>query len=142
MKRVIAGLLGLCAVAIGTQAQAVVINFDDLTGPSTFAETGGVTRHLDILTSVGSVSIDGGVVLTKATNLPADQTSVYGTASFAGQLQNPITFIFGRPVTNFVVDLFNGLTADIGYQLSDDQNHVATFTLAPNAGGGNATIGF
>jgi len=133
--------------------RAVLINFDDqgLTGPSTFAGTPGTPQAFSVSTSAGTVSFDGGVILTTTSNLPANQSSVYGTADFAGSLQNPITITFAQPITNFLVDIINGLTINdptsgqpvpIEYQLADNQGHSAIFSLPPNTASGAETIGF
>ena len=128
------------------RSQATDINFDDqgLSGPSTFAATSTRPQHLDISAGGGTVSFDGGVILTKTTNLPVDQTSVYGTASFVTGLANPLTikFTFSNPIQNFFMDLLNGNTIPINYRVSDNTGHSADFLIAPNLSSGRSLVGF
>ena len=69
------------------------------TGPSLF---GPPPQTLNIPTTIGTVTISGGLVLTEETNLPADQTSVYGTGAFDDfetGYSNPIRIVF--PATDY-----------------------------------------
>src|SRR5262245_27467207 len=99
------------SAAVATTASAAVIDFETFTGPSTFAAAGNA-QILNISTSIGIVTIQGGVILTNATNLPADETSIYGTAGNAANIGittgtgflNPITITFPVPITNFFLD--------------------------------------
>ena len=81
----------LCLVT-GVTASADIINLEDQTGPSFF---GGPAQTLNYLTSSGPLTISGGTVLTNTAYLPADQTSVYGTAFFGNTLSNTITMTCG-----------------------------------------------
>jgi hypothetical protein len=97
----------------------------------------------------GIATFTGGVILTQTFALPANQTSVYGTADFANlnsqytnPVTNPITVTFTSPVTNFFLDVLNGLTHDVDYTVADNAGHSQTFTLAPNLSSGATTIGF
>lgn len=67
-------------LAASPLVSGAVIDFENLTGPSLFANAGNATT-LNISTSIGTVIVSGGVILRTASNLPADQTSIYGTAS-------------------------------------------------------------
>jgi len=129
-----------CVLA-SVSAHATIINFDDqgLTGPSVF----GAGPQQVVVTAGGvTATFDGGIIMTGTTNLPADETSVYGSADFGSGLTNPITISFSQSITNFFVDVLNGLTTDVTYQLSDNMGNSSTFTLAPNLDGGKTTIGF
>jgi hypothetical protein len=134
-------------IAMTTPASAVLIDFDSqgLTGPSTYAAACAAVscpQTVIVSTSAGNVTFTGGVILTNTTNLPADKTSVYGTADFASGLVNPVTITFENPVTNFLVDVLNGETTNIDYTVSDNSGNSSTFNLAPNTSSGATTIGF
>jgi hypothetical protein len=135
---------GLLVTGLSSQAFAVTVNFDDqgLSGPSIFASA-GPAQTLDITTSDGNVQFKGGVILTNTTNLPANQTSIYGTASFGDpSLSNPLTIKFANSIQNFFLDVYNGNTEDITYTVADNSGNSETFTLAPNLDGGTSQIGF
>jgi len=142
---VVAGLL----LVICRTAQADVINFETFTGPSTFAAAGNA-QTLNIATTIGTVTISGGVILTAAANLPADQTSIYGTAGNAANIgvtvgsgfTNPLVVTFPVPITNFFLDVLNGNVISVNYQLADNMGNTASFGLVPNLSGGQKTIGF
>jgi len=121
---------------------ASVIDFESYSGPSVYGSTNAQT--LTISTGIGNVTISGGVVLTNASNLPADETSVYGTASFATGTgySNTITVTFPQAINNFFLDVVNGETSSVTYQLADNAGHSASFTLASNASSGKQTVGF
>jgi hypothetical protein len=131
-------------LGISQQASAEMINFDaqGLTGPSLFA-LAGPAQHLAIATSIGTVNFDNGVILNQTANLPADQTAVYGTAYFGdASLKNPLVVTFPQNISNFFLDVYNGLTSDIQYKVSDNTGQTATFTLVPNLSNGFTQIGF
>src|SRR5262245_49335238 len=87
------------AFSICLPARATVIDFEDVTGPSTFAAAGAA---VDYTITIGGyfIVVTGGHVLTNATNAPADETSIFGTASFASPgYVNPLTIKFFDAVT-------------------------------------------
>jgi hypothetical protein len=129
----------LLSLAAGS-ASASLLNFDDqgLTGPSTFS--GSPVTVSETVDGVG-VTVEGGTILTGTTNLPANPTSLYGTASFFTGGQNPITITFGAPITNFFLDVLNGNDATTTYTVADDLGASRTFDLPPNLDSGAATIG-
>ena len=100
--------------AMTFQSFGTVIDFDSqgLTGPSTFAAANPIPQTIPITVSGITVTFNFGVILTQATNFPANQTSVYGTASFVPGMSNPMVITFSQPVTNFFMNLYNGLTTD------------------------------
>jgi hypothetical protein len=141
-------IIGVGALAIGSiqSAYATSVDFEDLSGPSTFAEV--ASPGAQTITE-GIATFSGGVILTAATNLPADETSIYGTADFANTLpqytnpvSNPLTVTFTSPVTNFFLDVLNGNTVNVNYTVADNAGHSQTFNLAPNTNSGVSTIGF
>jgi hypothetical protein len=141
---------GLILIVPGSRAgRADVIDFETFTGPSTFAAAGNA-QTLNIATSIGTVTLSGGVILTNATNLPADETSIYGTAGNASNIgvttgtgfTNPITITFPVPITNFFLDVLNGNVIPVTYQVADNAGHSNTDTLVPNLSGGNELVSF
>jgi hypothetical protein len=131
------------------QASAAIINFDDqgLFGKSRFVDAGR-SQVINIPTSIGNVRFEGGVILTNATNLPANRTSIYGTASSGNgviadpSLTNPIKVTFPEPINNFFLDVYNGNTQNIAYTVADNNGNSTTFTLPQNLSGGQKQIGF
>ncbi len=140
-------LVGLTILAVAflaltsTSALATSIDFENLTGPSVFASSTPQSPSY----SVGGVNVTftGGTILTNTTYLPADETTVYGTADFApGPLQNPLTITFDQNISNFFLDVLNGENFDVTYTVADNAGHSASFTLAPNLSSGQTTTGF
>lgn len=124
-------------------ASASVINFDDqgLTGPSLFSNA-GPAQTIPITVDGVTATFKGGVILQNTANLPANQTSIYGTASFGSNLSNPLTITFDKAITNFLVDVLNGNTEPIDYTISDNAGNSSTFNLPNNLNGGKTQIGF
>jgi len=129
----------ICLVS-GVNASADIINLEDQSGPSLFALASPQT--LNYSTSSGPLTITGGTVLTNTTNLPADETSVYGTAAFGTGLSNTITMTFTSPINNFFFDLVNGQTYTETFTVADNLGNSQTFTLASNLSLGLVTVGF
>ena len=139
-------MLFLAGAAILTCTQAgfgSVINFDDqgLTGPSTFGAAGPAQVHTITVDGV-TATFTGGVILENTTNLPANQTALYGTANFGTGLSNPLTITFSQPITNFFLNVYNGLTTNIDYVVSDNAGNSSMFNLQPNLSSGQTLIGF
>ncbi|WP_341527961.1 hypothetical protein WKK05_00975 [Nostoc sp. UHCC 0302] len=135
---------GVLFVGIAGQASAVTINFDDqgFTGPSIFADA-GVAQTLNIPTTAGNVKFEGGVILKNTTTLPANQTSLYGTASFGEpSLTNLLMITFDNPINNFSLNVFNGSSEDTSYTVADNAGNSSTFTLPPNVDSGRQQFGF
>lgn len=134
--------LALAAAVVAGPVSAATINFDDqgLSGPSTFG--GPATPPVVVPTSAGNVTFSGGIVMTAVTSLPANQTSLYGTADFGQGLLNPLTITFANPITNFLVDIVNGLSQEVDYRVEDNLGNSSVFTLASNFNSGLTTIGF
>jgi hypothetical protein len=111
----------------------------------------GNAQTLVVSTSVGNVTFQGGALLDNTTNLPADETAIYGTAGNATPLgitglgtgfTNPITVTFAQPVHNFFLTILNGNTQTVNYQVSDNAGNSSTFAVAPNLSSGSNVIGF
>ena len=135
-------LTAACAIALTTAAssRAESIDFESFNGPSLF---GNSLQPLNILTSLGTVHITGGTILTAENNLPADTSSVYGSVQTSeGDFPylNPITITFPEPVVGFSVDIFNGNTSPADFMVSDNAGHSQTFTLPDNFSGGDSLV--
>jgi len=149
MKRLffIALLVGLLAVLGAGPVRAVVIDFDSqgLSGPSSFAAVVTTPQTLNITTTTPNATFTGGVILTNTTSLPADETSVYGTANpyanSPGTL-NPLTITFSSNISNFFLDVLNGNIDFVNYTVADNLGNSATFDLPSNLSSGQKTIGF
>ena len=131
----------------GASAQATVIDFESFTGPSTYAAA-GARRDLSILTADGTVTISGGTILAHETFLPANPTTLYGTAFFGSTIpsSNPylgtVTILFPTAVNSFYLDVYNGQVFNVTYTMTDNAGHSAAFLLAPNLASGTTQIGF
>ena len=144
-------LVAVPALVVATTGvgHADLIDFESFHGPSLFALAGNATT-LAIPTAIGDVTVSGGVILTDATNLPADETSIYGTAGNASNIgvtvgsgfTNPLTITFPVPIHNFFLDVLNGNTQPVTYEVADNAGNSNTMTLAPNLTGGNELVGF
>ena len=142
--------VGFVVTAIAAiPVQATVINFDSqgLSGPSTYFAA-GASRNLMIATADGDVSITGGTVLSQETFLPANATSLYGTAFFGTNVaQAPaysptVTLNFANSISNFFLDVYNGQTFNVTYTVADNSGNSRSFLLAPNLNSGTTQIGF
>jgi hypothetical protein len=138
-KTIIAACFLLAALASSASATLITFDAQGLTGPSTF---GSPNEPLESIFAVpdGVATFDGGVILTKTTFLPVDQSSVYGT--FQGFNSNPITVTFPGAISNFFLDVLNGNTVPVTYELQDSTGLSRFFTLPPNVSSGAARIGF
>lgn len=131
-----------CGLGISSGLNAAMIDFEDRTGPDLFANAGPAQTLVYNVDGV-TVTFSGGVILRNATNAPANQTSLYGTAYFGDPtLTTPLTVTFSAPITNFFLDVYNGLTSDTMYTVSDNAGNSAAFTLIPNFSSGRSQIGF
>jgi len=145
--------LTICAALSTEQVYASIIDFDSLAlvGPSTYAAA-GPTRDLSIATGDANspnVTITGGTVLTNETFLPADHSSLYGTAFFGSTYPAPahayapsIVLTFANPISNFFLDVYNGQVFNVTYTVSDELGHSSSFQLVPNLNSGASQIGF
>jgi hypothetical protein len=129
--------------AMTFQSFGTVIDFDSqgLTGPSVFAQASPIPQTITINVSGITVTFNFGVILDQTTFLPADQTALYGTASFIHGMSNPLIITFSQPVTNFFMNLYNGQTTDATYNVSDNNGNSQNFTLPPNLSGGQSLVG-
>jgi hypothetical protein len=136
-------IMGLLAL-VPQAASATVIDFETFTGGPLFGSPATLATPSPLhFATTPSVDFSGGKVLTNTLNLPADETSVYGTASgVGGSYTDPLTLTFSSPIVNLFMDVFNGLTTTTSYLVADNNGHSATFTLAPNLSSGTTQVGF
>ncbi len=128
--------------AMTFQSFGTVIDFDSqgLTGPSFFSAASPIPQTIPITVAGITVTFTRGVILDQASNAPADETAVYGTASFVPGMSNPMIITFSQPVTNFFMNLYNGQTTDATYNVSDNNGNSQNFTLPPNLSGGQSLV--
>src|SRR5262245_24325010 len=111
MKSKLSAALGCTLLLLGgaTAARADGVNFDNLTGPSTFAAAGPAqTLVYGPFPDTVTATFNGGVILTNETSQTTDNTSVYATASFGdATLTNPLTITFNQNIQNFQMDILN-----------------------------------
>ena len=130
---------GLYCVVVGAALYALTpmfsrgdtIDFDSqgLFGPNSFADA-GPAQTLSITTSVGVVTLQGGVILTGETG-NADTSSVYATIN-SSQMTNPITIMFPIPVTNFSLTVDTGVGFAVTYIVADNAGHSQSSTVPVN----------
>ncbi len=153
IHNILRATIACCAATTSGGANASIIDFDSLSlvGPDTYFSA-GPTRDLNIATgdsATPTVSITGGTVLTNETFLPANHTSLYGTAFFGTTYPAPahayspaIVLKFANPISNFYLDVYNGQVFNVTYTVSDNLGHSSSFLLAPNLSSGTSQIGF
>jgi hypothetical protein len=125
-------LAGTVLIGSVVGANAFIVDFEDQTGPSTF---GAPNETLTYTFPGVTATFTGGTILTNTTNLPADETSVYGTVSDTPN-SNPLTITFSEPVHNFFLDILNGNTIPETYTIADDVGNTASFVIPPNLNSG------
>jgi PEP-CTERM motif len=140
-------VLAPAIVLIAAQARAATIDFEDRTGPPLFADVDPFEpQQLQYSVGGADVVIDGGVLLDETLNVPANQSTIYGTACFGGcsapELVNPLTLTFSKAIDNFFLDVYNGWIVDVLYRVSDNNGNSADFLLPPSLAGGHKLIGF
>jgi hypothetical protein len=140
-------VLAAAMLFIASQALAATIDLEDRTGPSLFVDVNPFEpQQLQYNVGGANVVIDGGVLLDEALNVPANQSTIYGTACFGGcsasDLFNPLTVTFSKPIQNFFLDVYNGWIVDVLYRVSDNNGNSDDFLLPPSLAGGHKLIGF
>jgi len=120
---------------IAGHAQTTV-DFEQFGGPCCFTE-------IQPPLTVGIATFSGGQLLRGTNALPANQTTVYGTANpYCVGCLPAIHIAFAQPVSNFSVRVMNGNTVTVTYTVSDDQGGSRTLTLVANflSGAGRITL--
>jgi hypothetical protein len=125
-------------------ASAALIDFEGLPlGPNgTNGVFGDPMNNFSIFVPGEKVDFTGGVLLNHTTNLPADQTEVYGTAGPNTFYLNPLLINFSAPVHDVSFLLLNGMTVNQSYTTRDGLGDLVTLTLAPNLSNGSQTVSF
>jgi hypothetical protein len=122
----------LLAFAVGAaRAAPTTIDFEAMTGPSFF-------DTVDPPVTIGVATFSGGEVMTAVSNLPANQTTVYGTASFCAGCAPSISITFSRPVSNVSMQVLNGEATMVSYTVGTDRGGNETKSLVPNFQSGAA----
>jgi hypothetical protein len=118
----------------GATAATTTIDFDSLTGPSLFGGPAGPPL------TIGVATFSGGTIMTAVSNLPADQTTVYGTATSCPGCAATITITFSTPVSDFSTEVINGETTTVSYTVLSDLGGTETKTLVANNSSGADTF--
>ncbi len=142
----LSAILGLGGA--GAFGQQININFEAQcpggvqgAGPcSTEFVLAGSEQNLSVSTSLGNVTFQGGVLLDDATNLPADESVVYGTQA-GGPWAQTITITFPSAVTNFYFTVINGTQTE-SYTVADNAGHSSSFSVPANTSSGIQGTGF
>ncbi len=131
-------LAGLATFGFSASANATLVDFQDQpAGPSIFQS--GPPETLNYTFGSLTASFSGGTILTNESNQTTDNTNVYATAYFTGQLNNPLTVTFNQAIQNFSIQILNALEGD--YELFDNAGNTSFFTLGAT-GSTIATKGF
>ncbi len=96
--------------------------------------------------TVGIATFSGGQLLNATTNLPVNQSVVYGTANVCTGCSSTITIAFSQPVSDFSVLLMNGQTVMVTYTVRDTDGETETETTVEldtngNSGASTVTLG-
>ena len=113
--------------------QQQTIDFEQFAGSSAFSS---VQPPL----VVAGATISGGAILRNTNFLPADQTTIYGTASFCTGCLSTITLTFTLGISNVSMLILNGNTVTVTYTVMDDQGGLQTITLVANFNSGAGTV--
>jgi hypothetical protein len=128
---VLIGAFALIVAATAAGAATTTIDFENLSGPSFFCEFDAGLADSPL--TIGEVTLTGGKILTATANLPANQTTVYGTASFCPttNLARSLTITFARPVTRASFDLYSGAGISADYTVSANIGVTETKSVPP-----------
>ena len=134
LRLTFAALIGAFAliVAVAPAGGATrTIDFENLSGPSFFCEFDA--GPADSPLTISDVTLTGGKILTATSNLPANQTTVYGTASFCPttNLARSLTITFARPVTQVSFDLYSGAGISAEYTVTSNIGVTETKSVPP-----------
>ncbi|MBI5577621.1 MAG: hypothetical protein HY895_00585, partial [Deltaproteobacteria bacterium] len=133
-------LIGQCFLVSSIHASLITFDDQGLTGSSVF---GGAAQPINITVDTITATFTGGVILKNTTNLPADQTALYGTASFGNATyQTPLTVTFSQSITNFFLDVYNGNVEPIQYTVADNSGHSFSTILPTHLNGGTTQVAF
>jgi hypothetical protein len=124
-------VLPVCAEVIDFESQPA--------GPSLYSSASPIPQT--VITD--GTTFTGGVILTATENLPADQTTLYGTTGFVSGMSNPLVISNPNGFDNFFFSLVNGNRDPQSYRISDNAGHSAEFDNVPdNLDSGAVVVGF
>ncbi|WP_395402142.1 hypothetical protein ACHMW6_28900 [Pseudoduganella sp. UC29_106] len=109
------------------------VDFEKFNGGSVFS---GVQPPL----KVEGATISGGQILSGTTNLPRNQTTVYGTAYFCPGCSPTLTIDFENSVDGVSMLLMNGQTFTVQYTVIDNVGGSKTLSLVSNSQSGAAVV--
>jgi hypothetical protein len=134
VRLIVAAAIAACAIVQAGLAQpaTTIVDFEQLSGPSFFC--GSPNSPL----TIGDVTLTGGHVMTAVSLLPANQTTVYGTASFCPGPASTLTITFARPASQVSLDVYNGVPVAVDYTVASNVGGTQTQTLPPNFDSGQA----
>ena len=157
-RTLVAAAAALVLSTFGAGANATVINLAaaGVAGQGPLFCGAGNAQSVTVTAGGYDVVLTGGIALGPDISfLPATSSVAYGTADFAngcnGQsgYSNPITIQFfaagtSNPVdvSNFFIDLYNGNTTAIEYDIADNLGHGGSVVIANNTSSGQQTFGF
>ena len=157
-RTLVAAAAALVLSTFGAGANATVINLAaaGVAGQGQVFCDAGSAQTVTVTAGGYDVVLTGGIALGPDISfLPATSSVAYGTADFAngcnGQsgYSNPITIQFfaagtSNPVdvSNFFIDLYNGNTTAIEYDIADNLGHGGSVVIANNTSSGQQTFGF
>ena len=123
---------GICVV-INFRAVAVPVDFGSqgATAPGTFGVNS--TDSLVMVVDGMTVTLSGGALLSHVSDLPADQGTVYGAASYVGAMNNPLTITFSAPVDDLGFTLYNGQTANTVYAATENGAPARSWVITVSA---------
>lgn len=110
------------------------IDFEEFTGGSVFT-------NVDPPLTTENATLSGGQILSNTTFLPANQTTVYGTAFFCNGCLPTIKVDFTDPVKDLKLVLMNGQTFTVNYTVRNNLGDLVTISLVSNSQGGKALVG-
>lgn len=119
--------------AASPQMTACFIDFEKFTGGSIFTTIQPPLK-------VESATISGGQILSNATNLPRNHTTVYGTAFFCNGCLPTLTIDFAHPAGDVSLLLMNGQTFTVDYTVTNNLGDLVTLSLAANLQSGAGIV--
>jgi hypothetical protein len=115
-------VVALVLAAAVSAGATTTIDFETLTGPSTFSN--GSAAQV----TIGVATFSGGMILTNTNGLPADESTLYSSGGVTGGCfgcTNPITITFSTRVSNFSI----GVLANGSATVSDNLGGTVTKKL-------------
>lgn len=115
--------------AASPESTGCFIDFEKFPGGSIFTSVQPPLK-------VEGATISGGQILSNATNLPRNHTTVYGTAFFCNGCLPTMTIDFAHPVGDVSLLLMNGQTFTVNYTVTNNIGDLVTLSLPANSQSG------